>query len=412
MPLAGAGRNTHDRGVKIVCAESVLAGAEAFSTLGETVVLPDRAIRHDHVRNADALVIRSKTRVTRELLEGTPVKFVGTATAGFDHIDAAACAQLGVAWSAAPGCNATSVAEWLVAALLVWAERRARPLQGRTIAVIGVGQVGRRVVRRAELLGLRPLLNDPPRALAEGDPAFRPLDEILPLADFVTLHVPLTDSGPFATRNMVDCRFFDRMKPGAVFINASRGEVVDEEALTLALDAGQVSDAILDVWQNEPEISPRLLDRVLLGTPHIAGYSWDGKLAGTVQVYEACCRFFEVRPTWRPANITPGGPPPYIVVEQRPADDMVALRTAVRAVYDIERDDAALRGAGAPPDETLAQRFERLRRHYPVRREFASATIVCPDGSGSSAARTLSALGFQIVAGGGPYAAASGQSVL
>ncbi|MCX7818601.1 MAG: 4-phosphoerythronate dehydrogenase [Kiritimatiellae bacterium] len=379
--------------MKIVCAESVLAGAEAFTTLGETTVLPDRAIRREHLLDADALVIRSKTRVTRELLDGTPVKFVGTATAGFDHIDIAACEALGIAWTAAPGCNATSVAEWLVAALLVWSQRRERTLQGRSIAVIGVGQVGSRVARRAEILGLRPLLNDPPRALAEGDPCFRPLDEVLPSADIVTLHVPLTDQGPFATRGMADCRFFEQLKPGALFVNASRGEVVDEDALTLALDSGQVSDAVLDVWQHEPAISPRLLERALLGTPHIAGYSWDGKLAGTVQVYQACCRFFEVRPLWRPAEVSPGVPPPRIEVMP---DADASLRAAVRAVYDIERDDRALRGDGAPPGETLADRFERLRRRYPVRREFAAATLLWPGQLDDPPARRLAALGFQV----------------
>ncbi len=396
-PLATARPSTHHRRVNIVCAESVLAGAEAFSTLGATVVLHDRAIRREHLLDADALVIRSKTRVTRELLEGTPVKFVGTATAGYDHIDAQACAELGVAWTAAPGCNATSVAEWLVAALLVWSARRNRPLAGRSMAVIGVGQVGGRVVRRAQILGLRPLLNDPPRALAEGDSSFRPLEEVLPAADFVTLHVPLTDDGPYATRGMANCRFFEQMKPGAVFINASRGEVVDEEALSLALDSAQVSDVILDVWQNEPAISPALLDRAMLGTPHIAGYSWDGKLAGTVQVYEACCRFFEVRPTWRSVEVSAGVPPPQIELAADAADLTAALREAVRAVYDIERDDAALRGAGAPPAEPMADRFERLRRHYPVRREFAASTVTWQGSLEAPAARALAALGFQVV---------------
>lgn len=383
--------------MNILCTESVLAGREAFSTLGETIVLPDRALRREHLQNTDALVIRSKTRVTRDLLEGTPVKFVGTATAGFDHIDATACAELGVAWTAAPGCNATSVAEWFIAALLVWSERRSQPLEGRSIAVIGVGQVGSRVARRAELLGLRPLLNDPPRALAEGNPSFRPLAEVLPKADIVTVHVPLTDEGPFATRGMVDCRFFEQLKPGALFINASRGEVVDEEALALALDSGQVSDAILDVWQNEPAISAEILDRVLLGTPHIAGYSWDGKLAGTVQVYRACCRFFEVRPTWQPTDVSAGSPPPRIELGGSPYGMLPLLREAVRRVYDIERDDAALRGATAPPNERLGDRFERLRRQYPVRREFSAATVVCGEGFDESTAQMLTLLGFQVV---------------
>ncbi len=394
--LEGPCKSRHNLAVvKIVCAHSVLAAREAFSTLGEVVVLPDREICREHLMDADALIIRSKTRVTRELLEGTSVRFVGTATAGFDHIDAEACRALDVAWTAAPGCNATSVAEWFVAAMLVWSRRRGVPLDGRTLAVVGVGQVGRRVVQRAEILGMSVLQNDPPRALAEGNPIFRPLEEILPHADVVTLHVPLTDTGPFATRQMVNHRFLSLLKPGAVFVNASRGEVVDESALHLALESGQVSDAILDVWDHEPDIDPTLLERALLGTPHIAGYSWDGKLAGTVQVYLALCRFWEISPTWDPTTVRPDAPPPEIHVCADHRDDESLLHEVVRGVYDIERDDRALRGEGAPPTEPLPARFERLRKQYPVRREFAWARVTLHGGP-SSLKKRLESLSFRV----------------
>jgi len=381
--------------MKIVCAQSVLAAREAFSTVGQTVVLPDRRIGRDDVLDADALVIRSKTRVTHDLLDGTRLAFVGTATAGFDHIDTLACAEHDVAWTAAPGCNAESVADYATAALLVWSLRRGRPLGGLCIAVVGVGQVGGRVVRRAEALGLRPLLNDPPRALAERDPVFRNLDEILPQADVVTLHVPLTDEGPFATRRMVDCRFLARLKPGALFINASRGEVVDESALHLALDGGQVSDIVLDVWDREPDIDARLLDRALIATPHIAGYSWDGKLAGTAQIYRALCGFFEVEPRWDPASVEPRARPPAAVVHAAGRPDEAVLSDMVRSTYDIEADDRALRGLGAPEGESLPERFERLRKTYPVRREFPAARVEVI-GASDRLLRRAAGLGFRV----------------
>ncbi len=372
-----------------------MAGREAFASLGDVVVLPDREIVREDLLDADALVIRSKTTVNRALLEGTKVAFVGTATAGFDHIDAAACADLGVAWTAAPGCNATSVAEYITAALLAMAEKGGFALAGRSIAVVGVGQVGRRVVAKAAALGMRPLQNDPPRALAEGDAVLRPLDEILPQADIVTLHVPLTDDGPFATRGMVDCRFLERMKPGAIFFNASRGEVVDETALKLALSGGQVSAAVLDVWDREPAIDAALLGAAAIGTPHIAGYSWDGKLAGTAQVYEAACRFFEVEPAWDSAAIAPGVPPPEVRVEASGRSDQEVLRDLVLGVYDLARDDRDLRGAGAPDGETLAARFERLRKKYWPRREFPAARIAIPNAS-PALLRAIAGLGFRL----------------
>ncbi|MBM4155697.1 MAG: 4-phosphoerythronate dehydrogenase [Lentisphaerae bacterium] len=381
--------------MKTICARSVLAGREAFATVGEVVVKPDREIVREDLLDADALVIRSKTTVNRSLLEGTRVAFVGTATAGFDHIDGAACADLGVAWTAAPGCNATSVAEYITAALLTMAEKGGFDLAGRTIAVVGVGQVGRRVVAKASALGMRPLQNDPPRAQTEGDAVLRPLDEILPQADIVTLHVPLTDDGPFATRGMVDCRFLERLKPGALFFNASRGEVVDEAALKLALAGGQVSAAVLDVWDHEPEIDPALLDAAAVGTPHIAGYSWDGKLAGTAQVYEAACRFFEIKPSWDSTAIAPGTPPPEVAVPTAGRSDQEVLRDLVLGVYDLARDDRDLRGARAPEGETLAVRFERLRKKYWTRREFPAARIALP-GAAPELLRLSAALGFRV----------------
>ena len=223
--------------MKIVCASSVLHGEEAFSTLGRTVILPDQEISRSDVMDADALVIRSKTRVTRDLLEGTRVSFVGTATAGVDHMDLEWLEYHDIAWHAAAGCNANSVAEYITAALLCLVQRKRLLLKDLTLGVVGVGHVGSAVAEKARALGMNVLLNDPPRALAENHPPeLLPLDRVLDEADVVTLHVPLTDTGPYATRRMGDCRLFERLQPGCIFLNASRGEVVDSDALMVALE--------------------------------------------------------------------------------------------------------------------------------------------------------------------------------
>lgn len=364
-----------------VVAESVLHGAEAFATLGEVRVRPDRAIGPAEVRDADALVVRSKTDVNDALIQGSRLAFVGTATAGYDHFDLDAIGRKGISWCAAPGCNATSVAEYVVSALLALSVKGNLPLAGRSIAVIGVGEVGRRVTARAEALGMRPLLNDPPRAAAEGDAAFQTLDEILPQADVVTLHVPLEDGGRWPTRRMVDCRFLSRMKPGAIFINASRGEVVDEPSLGTALAHGQISRAVLDVWDHEPNTDPALMDSACFATPHIAGYSWDGKLAGTRMVYEQACRFFEMEPRWiaPTGNDHPATRPPAVAISPEVAAHTLEenLWSVVRQVYDITLDDQVFR-AGPREQKALAQHFESLRRNYPVRREFASVELKAP----------------------------------
>jgi erythronate-4-phosphate dehydrogenase len=361
--------------LKVVCAASVWQGREAFSSLGDVDVIPDGRIDAEAVRDADALIIRSKTTVDEALLRHSALRFVATATAGFDHLDEAALARHDVAWAYAPGCNATSVKEYVVAALLELAQRNHCLLEDKTLAVIGVGQVGSRVAQAAEALGMRVLLNDPPRAIAAGGDEFLPLERVLPEADVVTLHVPLTRQGPYATDHMGDCRFFAQLKPGALFVNASRGEVVDSEALLLALDRGMAACAVLDVWEDEPYISTEVLDRVDLGTPHIAGYSLDGKAAGTIAVYDEACHFFELERTWSPLTL-PAPESARLEVDARGRTDQEVLCHLVKQAYDVCRDDAALRAAPRDDEHAVAAHFTRLRVEYPVRREFSSIEVV------------------------------------
>jgi erythronate-4-phosphate dehydrogenase len=381
--------------MKIVCASSLALGREMFSTLGDVVVLPERDINAEVVREADALIVRSKVRITRELLEGSRVSFVGTATAGTDHMDLPWLEEHGVAWTAAPGSNARSVAEYVAAALLRIAVRHSLSLEGKKLALIGVGHVGRAVAELAPALGLEVLLNDPPRAAAEGLACLRPLDEVLPHADMVSLHVPLTGEGPYATRHLVDCRFLSMLKPGCLFINASRGEVVDEDSLLLALGQGWITRAILDVFECEPRLRCDVAAQADIVSPHIAGYSYEGRVKGTQLCYEAACRFFERDPTWR---ATPADRPACTTVQvdaqgRRPEEVLDAI---VRATYDVEADDRALRAGLVEDDVERGRHFQKLRGQYPNRYEF-EAWPVHLTGADPALRNRVRALGFRLV---------------
>lgn len=365
--------------VKIVCASSVLFAEEAFDTLGDTVVLPDRQIARAHLTDANVLVVRSKTPVDAELLDDTAVEFVGTATAGYDHLDVDYLERKEIAWCAAPGCNANSVAEYVTAAICYVAHLRSATLAKLTLGVIGVGQVGSRVAEKGRALGMRVLLNDPPLALATGSSIYRPLEEVLAESDIITLHVPLTRTGKFPTYHMCDCHFFEHVKPGCLFINAARGEVVDSDSLLYAMDRHIVADAVLDTWENEPLISPQLLARVRIATPHIAGYSFEGRLNGTMMVYKEVCHYFEHDPTWTP-NPAEFPPPNEVACDARGKSVETVLCEVIRASYDIREDDAALREAVAMAPDARGTHFDRLRRTYRMRREFSGTRVKLMNG--------------------------------
>ncbi len=374
--------------MKIVCAASVYQGAEVFASLGDVEVLPDAAIDTDAVRDAEALVIRSKTAVTADLIRGSALTFVGTCTAGTDHMDLEALEAAGIVAVDSIGCNANSVAEYIVAALLVLRARRGWAFEGRTLGVVGVGHVGSITARYAEALGFRVLRNDPPRAEAEGADGFVDLETMLPQCDAVTLHTPLTDDGPHPTRGLAGSTFFDRLRPGAVFLNASRGEVVDEAALRLALTTGRVGHAVLDVWDHEPKADLALVRRAELATPHIAGYSLEGRTLGTQMVYEKLCAFLGKAPTAQ-VELPPVEEPDIEITSRLGPLD--ALEVAVRTAYDIVADDARFRDAVAAGGEAAAKGFNRLRKTYPPRREFRNYEV-----QAGRARPVLEALGFQV----------------
>lgn len=380
---------------------------EAFGTLGETSVIEGRSIRAGDVRDADILAIRSTTKVGRDLLEGSSIKFVGTATTGMDHLDTVYLDSAGIRWCYSPGCNANSVAEYIIAALLCLANRHGFMLAGKTIGVIGVGNVGGLVCTKAESLGMRILRNDPPiqRSEAGGQksdkkgegPApghFISLDRLLAEADIVTMHVPLTREGPDKTFHMANEAFFTVLKQGCIFLNSARGAVVDTNALLTALHKGIVSHAVIDTWEGEPAYRRDLLDRIDLGTPHIAGYSFDGKVMGTVMVYKEACRFRGMEPSWVPDDLLPQPVVPKLEIVAKHSNEEKVIWDIVRQVYDIESDDDHLR---CGPDDSsctdYTAHFDNLRGNYPIRREF-SFTRVNLETVPSGLATKISGLGF------------------
>jgi erythronate-4-phosphate dehydrogenase len=383
--------------MNIVCASSVLHAREAFSGLGKVNILPDREIRREHLLGADALIVRSKTTVGPALLEGTPVGFVATATAGADHFDLPFLNDAGIAWSASPGCNANAVAEYAVTAMVLLARKRAALLSGRTLGIVGVGQVGSRVAAKAALLGLRVLRNDPPLALKTGSPDLLPLDALLPQADILTLHTPLEASGPFPTRHLADCRRFEKLKPGTWFLNTARGEVTDSDSLQCALDHHLLSACVLDVWEKEPELPEPLKRAVDFLTPHIAGYSLEGLLNGTLQCHRELCHFLEIEPSWTP-DPRQLPPPPFVEVDAAHRADEEVLAELFAAACPIPEDDRAWRAEMTTADSAeLRRRFDRFRKGHSSRREFA-ATRVHLSNASPSLLEIVAALGFQVCA--------------
>lgn len=347
--------------MKIVIDHKIPFIKGAFEQKAEVVYLPGDQIGPEEVRDAEALIVRTRTKCNRLRLEGSAVKFIATATIGYDHIDTGWCDAAGIRWTNAPGCNSGSVEQYIVSVLLYLQGLQGTDPARHTLGIIGVGNVGSKVARAASILGYNVLLNDPPRADKEGDPAFTSLDALLGESDIITVHVPLSDRGKYPTRNLAGNDFFSGMKAGAVFINTSRGEVVDEAALKMAMRKGKVSEAILDVFKNEPAVDRELLSILTIATPHIAGYSTDGKANGTTMSVRAVSKFFNLgMDHWEPSDVPPPAEPD-IFVDGGASDVMDILREAYGMTYDVREDHKRFTGH--------MDLFEKLRGDYGVRRE-------------------------------------------
>lgn len=374
--------------MKIVADEYIPFLKGVLEQFADVVYMPGRAINKKVLADTDALLIRTRTKCTEDLLEGTAVRFIGTATIGIDHIDTRYCKRKKIFWTNAPGCNSSSVQQYMAATLLKISSEFRFSLKGRTLGIIGVGNVGSKVEKFARMMGMNVLLNDPPRAKKEGEKNFVNLGTILYESDIVTLHVPLNVVGEDRTWHLFNEKTFKKMKKGAWFINTSRGEVVDSVCLKKILISGKLAGSVLDVWENEPDIDLDLMSKTFLATPHIAGYSTDGKANGTSMAVTSLCKFFDLPlKDWYPENV-PEPLEPVITISCSGKSDDEIIREAVFHTYNIDQDNISLRFS--PAD------FEKQRGDYHLRREFNAYTVKLKVGT-KQVSKLLKDIGFKVI---------------
>jgi erythronate-4-phosphate dehydrogenase len=399
--------------MKIVIDRNMPYAKEAFSTLGEVFARDGRQLTIADVRDADALFTRSTTRISAALLAGSSVRYYGSAVIGTDHIDIPYLEKQQIPWVAAPGCNAESVANYVTSALLWLGGQHRFTLKGKTIGIIGCGNVGSKVLRHAEALGLKILVSDPPLQREKGEGRreeipFVSLQQLLAESDIVTCHVPLTKTGPDATFQMLDTPQFAQMKPGVIFINAARGAILSTDAL-LAVLGTRIAHVVMDCWEGEPTYRTDLLARVDIATPHIAGHSYEGKVNGTKIIYKAYLAWLaetadpvlreRAKELLREEAIEklfalPPPPVPHIDLPSIKESEEV-LRQAVLRVYDIEADSLRLKRSCVEDAMARAAAFDQQRSKYPMRREFTSTTVTLGKASPELRA-TLQGLGFKV----------------
>ena len=356
---------------------------ETFAHHGDIDLVDGRTLDHRQLTNIEALITRSVTRVGPGLLEGTPVRFIGTTTIGTDHLDLAWLEQQGITWASAPGCNADAAAQYTLAMTWLACERLGRNLAGQRVGIIGRGNVGSRVQKLMNAIGAKTVANDPPLA-DQGEKGLVSLEEAL-AQDLICLHVPLSRGGPHPTFRMIDLGQLLLMSDSALLVNTARGDVVNGKSLLSQLNNGRLH-AALDVWPDEPRIDPELVMATTVATPHVAGYSDDGKLNGARIVYTAFCAWL--------------GEPPVIPVNDGSEVLELDLHTvknhissALEAACFVPRYDREMRGLASLTPEVRATNFDVLRRDYPSRRDFHAWQI---RGANTESANTLRKLGFRI----------------
>ena len=373
--------------IRIIADDKIPFLKGVLEPYAKVIYLPGNQIKRNSISGTDALLIRTRTRCNTELLSGTPVKFIGTATIGFEHIDTDFCEKNDIKWTNAPGCNSSSVQQYLAAALLRISAEPGFSLKDKTLGIIGVGNVGSKVQNLANALGMNVILNDPPRARKERKKIFASLEHLLNESDIITIHVPLNMDGQDKTFHLFNSETFSKIKKGCWFINSSRGEVVETEALKDALGGERLAGGVIDVWEREPEIDIPLMHMTFLATPHIAGYSADGKANGTSMIVNDLCESFDIPlGDWYPTEI-PAPPEPVLTIDCNGKSNEEILRRAVFHTYNIVEDDVRLRFDPS--------RFEKERENYPVRREFPCFTIDLKDGN-EEITKLLKSLGFKV----------------
>lgn len=401
--------------MNIVCTESVLLAKEVFSTIGNCKIIPtnsqDQNIFRDALTDADALIVRSDAKVSESFIKNTPIKFVGTATSGIDHLDTTYLEKNNIHWYAAHGCNANSVAEYVISALLHISEQKNISFNKKNMAIIGCGHVGCAVMQKAKILGINILMNDPPLHMKKFNQSYLELSKILPEADIISIHTPLTknlnNQEKWPTYHLANDQFFSQCKKGAIFINTSRGKVCNSNALLSALEKNIISSAIIDVWENEPffddgNLGQKVFNKksglITITTPHIAGYSYDAKLKGTLMCYKKLCDFFSIQPKYTYNKKMTTYNSDILIDAQKYKNETLLLNNIIKQVYDIETDHNKLinfENTYKKDAFSSAHYFSELRKNYPIRREFHNTTVHVKNGS-EKLIETIKYLGFNI----------------
>ena len=359
--------------LKITVDENIANAEEVFSGLGEVELLSGREITNEILIDSNVLIVRSITNVNENLLEGTKVKFVGTATIGKDHIDVEYLNNNNIAFIEAKGCNAEAVKEYVFTAITEVLVQKKLRFKDLSLGIIGVGNIGSIVAKCADALGMKTILNDPPLKRKTGNEIYKDLNEALQ-ADIITLHVPLNREGTDKTFHLFDYANLNLLKNNSILINSSRGSIIDNEALEKIIDKKNLT-VILDVWENEPEINSSLLKKVFIGTPHVAGYSYEGKINGAMMIYSALCRFLNKEESY---SIKPLKVDNSVIEVTKNESIEISLQKIFGKIYDIRKDDNDLRKSLDEEKDETGKYFDKLRKGYPLRREFSNYTVKAP----------------------------------
>ncbi len=373
--------------MKILIDENMPYAEGLFSQLGNVVLKAGRQMCAEDLVDVDALMIRSVTKVNAALIaKANKLKFVGTATAGMDHVDQALLKEKGIYFTAAPGCNKVGVAEYVLSSLMVLGQQQGFSIFDKTIGIIGAGQVGSYLYDCLTGIGINVLLNDPPKQ-SEGDQRkFTPFDELVEKADVITLHMPITSSGAWPTHHMFDTKRLEALRSDQILINAARGPIVDNQALKARLLQNDGFTAVLDVFEHEPAVDMDLLPLLAFATPHVAGYGLEGKARGTTMIFNRFCEFIGRDLQADPAELLPVAPISDITLSKK--WDEFVLNSLIQLVYDVRRDDTLFRRKIGPEGA-----FDKMRKDYWDRREYSAIKI---KGQSSFGLESLKKLGFKV----------------
>lgn len=355
--------------MRILIDENIPFAKKIFQKIGTVTTIPGRLITQSSLKKIDVLIIRSVTQINETLLKNTKVKFIGTTTAGTDHVDKKLLKERGIKFSSAPGCNSISVVEYIFSVLYSIATQKKIILKEKIIGIIGVGNIGKQLNLRLKSLGIKTLLCDPPKENQNKKENFCSLEKIIKMSDIITLHPSLNKNEPFSTYHLFNKEVIQSISNKTILINSSRGDIIDNKELLKALNSGKKIDVILDVWENEPNISLDLLSKVKIGTFHIAGYSCEGKIRGAIHIFEKLNKFLNQKnKIIKLIDLLPVPKTQEIYFNQKLTQKN--LRNLINIIYNVKYDDQKLRNSVHIPGQ-----FDLLRKKYPNRREFSSLTI-------------------------------------